>query len=129
MGDLSIDVEPGLPIELASAAHGPAFKEVASSTANTMIIAAPGAGNNIYVTAIRASIATVPGSATSTLITFKEGLTARCAGYVAENGGVWSMDFNPPWKLPDNTALQAISSISLTEGSGAIVSVMFTTTL
>jgi hypothetical protein len=129
MTDATRDFEPGLAINLASATHGPTFAEVVSNVANAPIVAAAGAGTNLYITSLRASIATVPGSATSTLITFKEGLTARCAGYVSENGGVWSIDFNPPWKLPNNTGLNAISSIGLVEGAGAIVSVMFASAL
>ena len=69
------------------------------------MVAAPGAGQSIYLTNVFLSN---DGSA-KVAVAMTEGAagTARMRASLAADGGGVDRDFNPPWKLPANTALVA----------------------
>lgn len=75
----------------------------ATASGDTTVLAAPTAGNSIYVTSVMVS-----NQATAkNRVLLKEGAAgaARCGGTAAADGGGFVFPFNPPWKLPAATAL------------------------
>ena len=72
-----------------------------TGTGDAEIVAAPGAGLAIYVTSVMCGNT----SGTLTRVDIKEGSTARISQPLAASGGGFSRDYDPPWQLPANTAL------------------------
>jgi predicted nucleic-acid-binding Zn-ribbon protein len=85
--------------------HGPKIVNI-TATSNTSIVAAPGAGLNIHVTNLFLSN---EGSAL-VKCDVKDGTTTRMSANLAADGGGVNRDFNPPWKVATNTALNAALS-------------------
>lgn len=92
------------PPDVATAgAHG-LYTENQTAAADQELIAAPTAGNSIYVTSVYAS----NGGGSLITATLKEGPagTARIIGNLAASGGGYTWDFGgTPWVLPAATAL------------------------
>jgi hypothetical protein len=97
--------------------HGPKSVTITATT-NTQLLAAPGAGQSIYVTRAKASNT----SATKTICNLVEGGTAggtdgtiRDSASLAADGGGYVDRFDPPWKLAANTALFGRLGTSVTD--------------
>lgn len=93
------------PALLPSASHGPKTVTLSTST-NAALVAAPGASNSIYVTALTIT----NGSATLTRADAYTGTgtaAPEVAQYLAASGGGFTMKFDPPWQISANTALNA----------------------
>jgi len=90
--------------ELAGTTHGPNRVNVTAS-GDTTLVAAPGAGNSIYVTGLMVNNF---GTAKIRALV-REGAagTIRGGGALAADGGGHVLPFDPAWKLPANTALVA----------------------
>jgi hypothetical protein len=94
-------------------------KTVTLTTAvNAGLIAAPGAGNFLVITRIRVGNA----SATLTRLELVEGGTDGATDGtivdsmpLAANGGGYTYAFDPPYKLPSNTAFKARLSAGVTD--------------
>ena len=87
-----------------------------TTTANTSVIAAQGAGVRIYVTQI---LVTNESSGIGTVVEIKDGTTVMYRGFAAKAGGGFSLTFPVPLRLTANTALQAAN---ITTGSSTYVS-------
>jgi len=87
-----------------------------TGTANTSVIAAPGAGLRNYITHI---LVTNGHATVGTYVQIKDGTTVIYDGFAAAAGGGWSATFPKPLRLTANTALQAAN---VTTGSDTKVS-------
>lgn len=85
--------------------HGPRVVNI-TTTGDNAIVAAPGAGQSIYVTNIFLS----NDGTSKVTCNVKDGTTTRMTANMAADGGGVNRDFNPPWKLTANTALNAALS-------------------
>lgn len=103
-------VVKNFPANLVSATHGPTTTTL-TLTSDTALVAAPGVGLSIYVT----SLTVGNTSATLTRIDIKDGTTIRVSMPLASSGGGFVHEFNPPWKLTANTALNAALSAAVTD--------------
>ena len=95
-----------------SASRGPRCV-LASTSANATLVAAPGAGMAIYVTAIGVS------NASGTNSRARVGTSASIAAVqmmMAASGGGFVMQFTPPWELSANEALLGSVKPSVSEG-------------
>lgn len=93
------------PTAAPSASHGPKTVSMTAS-ATVALIAAPGASLSIYVTGILAT----NGSTTLTQLQMYEAsatATPVIAPFLAASGGGFSTQFDPPWRISANTALNA----------------------
>jgi hypothetical protein len=82
-----------------------ACSSAATGTADTQIVATPGAGNRIFVTSISCANTT----AVASQINLKDGTTIEFVGGIgtaAATGGDFQKDFTTPWRLAQNVALQ-----------------------
>jgi len=92
---------------LATGDHGPKVTNITAS-GNTALVTSAGANTSLYVCGIKVvNLATTVGN-----IGLSDG-TVRDRGPAAANGGGWLNQFNPPWKLPGNTALNAVATASI----------------
>lgn len=98
------------PAVVSGANHGPKTVTL-STTTQTDIVAAPGAGLSVYVTSISCSNT----SATKVRIDLKDGTTVRWSMELAADGGGFVQEFNPPWKITANTAFTAQLSAAVTD--------------
>lgn len=90
------------PANVASETQGP-ISVNATSLGDTTVISAPGVGLSIYVTCVLLS-----NNGTAKIrVALKEGSagSTRWRATLAADGGGFVSEFNPPWKLPGNTAL------------------------
>ena len=109
---------PYLPPTVRNAdVTGPKTVTLTAAT-NAAVLATPGAGLSLNVTSIKAS----NGSATLTRVEIVEGGsdggtdgTIVDSTWLAANGGGYVMTFDPPYKLPANTALKARLSTGVTD--------------
>lgn len=93
------------PTGAPSASHGPKTVSLTAS-ATVALIAAPGASLSIYVTGMLAT----NGSSTLTQLQIYEAsatATPVIAPFLAASGGGFSTQFDPPWRISANTALNA----------------------
>lgn len=90
--------------------HGPKTVTL-TLTSDAALVAAPGAGQSIYVTSISASNT----SATKSRVDIKDGTTIRYSMMLAADGGGFVQDFNPPWKITANTALNGALGTAVTD--------------
>lgn len=93
------------PTGAPSASHGPKTVSMTAS-ATVALIAAPGASLSIYVTGMLAT----NGSSTLTQLQIYEAsatATPVIAPFLAASGGGFSTQFDPPWRISANTALNA----------------------
>lgn len=81
-----------------------------------VVIAAPGAGKNIYVTDI---LVTNGHASVGTWVEIRNGATVIYKGYAAANGGGFVVNLKTPIRLSTNTALNAAN---VTDGSDTVVS-------
>lgn len=91
------------PSLLPSASHGPKCV-TASTSAGVALVAAPGAGNSVYIT----QIACTNGSGTLTRAdVFAASATASCIAqmYMAASGGGFVMKYDPPVQVLSNTGV------------------------
>lgn len=93
----------------ATGVHGPHYQNVTGS-GDTALIVAPGAGQSIYVTYVYVS--SEDKDADDNRVGLREGGggTFRWRTLIDSNNSgqaVGQIPFNPPWKLPANTALVA----------------------
>lgn len=82
-----------------------ACSSAATGIADTSIVAAPGAGNRIFVT----SLSCANTAAVASAINLKDGTTIEFVGGIgtpAATGGNFQRDFTTPWRLAQNVALQ-----------------------
>ncbi|MEE8262730.1 MAG: hypothetical protein V3R83_09740 [Gammaproteobacteria bacterium] len=98
------------PAVVSGANHGPKTITL-SSTTQTDVVAAPGAGQSVYVTGISASNT----SSTFARLDLKDGTTVRVSMGLAADGGGFVMEFNPPWKITANTAFTSQLSATVTD--------------
>lgn len=98
------------PDVVAAGTHGPETFTISDASAHDLV-AAPGSGNAIYVTALSASNT----SGSSVRLDIREGTTVRVSMSLAASGGGFIMPFPTPWKLPTNTALTAIANLTVTD--------------
>lgn len=94
------------PLAITSVSHGPTCV-VASSSANVVLIASPGAGQSVYVTSLMVSNA---GTISTTARMGTSASLVAVQMYCASAGGGFVMAFNPPWKLSASEA--AICSVN-----------------
>lgn len=93
------------PTGAPSASHGPKTVSMTAS-ASVALVAAPGAATSIYVTGILAT----NGSATLTQLQIYEAsatATPVISPFLAASGGGFAVQFDPPWRISANTALNA----------------------
>jgi hypothetical protein len=100
----------GAPIAEASATHGPKTA-TKTTTSSEELVAAPGVGNHIYVTGVSAGNT----SGTLTRLDLLDDVTPRYSLPLAASGGGFVKRFNPPWKLTENKALNAILGVAVTD--------------
>lgn len=86
----------------ATDARGPRVTNVTAS-GSTSLATAPGTNTSLYITSIMANNT---ATTVSPKLSLSDGST-RVRSSLAANGGGFVMPFNPPWKLPGNTALNA----------------------
>lgn len=86
-----------------------------TGTDNTAVIAAPAAGC-LHITQI---LVTNAHATVGTYVNIKAGTTTLYSGYAAAVGGGFTLNFNPPLRLPAATALNAANE---TTGSDTRVS-------
>lgn len=99
-----LNAAPAIP----SASRGP-LATLVSSTA--IVVVAPGAGFAIHVNRIMVT----NGGASMTRASFFQGSVSASGdvgGFCAANGGGYTIDFNPPYRVQSNTALLAKMSPS-----------------
>ena len=87
-----------------------------TSTSDTAVIAAQGAGMRIYVTEL---LVTNAHGSVGTVVEIKDGATVIHRGFAAANGGGFALAFPKPLRLTGNTALNAAN---VTTGSSTYVS-------
>jgi hypothetical protein len=106
------------PSLLPSASHGPQTKFV-HTVSSVALVAAPGANLSVYVTGL---LATNGHTALSMFRAYQAENTASCEviAFLAANGGGFSRDFNPPWKLSANTALNACTIPAVSSSTCAV---------
>lgn len=90
--------------ELVSSTHGPSTFTLADGL-NQILVAAPGVGNSVYVSTLQISMALKA----STIVEFKpDTLGLPRVRYGTDGERVEpAINFDPPWKLPENTPLVA----------------------
>jgi hypothetical protein len=105
------------PTNARSSTQGPNTTTLTATT-NTALVAAPGASLSIYVTRIKASNT----SATLTRVDIVEGGSAGGTDgtivdsmALAASGGGYNDRYDPPYKLPANTALHARLGTGVTD--------------
>ena len=103
-------VSPHAPPNVASATRGPSYVTL-TTTSNVAIVAAPGAGQSIYVTEIMAGNA----SAVLTKLLLKDGTSTKMQQVLAASGGGFVFKFDPAWKITANTALNGALSVGVTD--------------
>lgn len=103
-------VTAGFPVGPVSASHGPVSFNYTDATLHANQIAAPASGSAIYVT----SIAAWNQVATATRLDGIEhgGSTRFKARIAGADGAGFVHAFDPPWELPDATALDFQCSIA-----------------
>lgn len=94
----------------AAGTHGPNTATLTAVT-DAALVAAPGAGQSIYVTGISASNT----SATKSRLDVKDGTTIRYSMMLAADGGGFVDHFDPPWKITANTALNGALGTAVTD--------------
>jgi len=87
-----------------------------TGTANTAVIAAPGASLSLHITHI---LVTNSHATVGTVVEIKDGTTVLYRGYAREDGGGFSVTLPVPLRLTANTALNAAN---VTTGSNTYVS-------
>lgn len=85
----------------SSASRGPRMVPL-SASANTTIVAAPGAGFAIFVTGLHCSN---PTNANSAVRLGTSGTPGNVTMLLAASGGGFVTEYHPPWKLSTNEAL------------------------
>ena len=103
-------VVKNFPSDVSAAAHGP-FTLTKTTTAIEDVVAAPSAGQSIYVTGLSCSNT----SATAVRIDISDGATIRDSMFLAADGGGYVKQFDPPWELTAATALRATASAAVTD--------------
>lgn len=101
----TVVVQSSYPRAVPSASHGPKTVSL-SSSATTALIAAPGAALHAYVT----QMLVTNGSPTLTQLQIYEASATGSpviAPYLAASGGGYVVNFDPPWEVSANTALNA----------------------
>lgn len=93
-----------------------------TTTSDTEVVAAPGAGLSLYIYQIFVS----NGSPTFTRVDHREGTTVKFSGYAAPNGGGYVLTPAKPWKLAANTNLK-VQLGSTPSSSDVRVSVLYAT--
>lgn len=106
------------PTAVASATHGPVTTTL-SDTSGHDVVAAPGSGLSIYVT----QIAATNGAATASLLAASDGTVRLRMRLAATDGAGFVHPFDPPWELPENTALNIAMGTSTT----AYITILFYT--
>jgi hypothetical protein len=89
-------------INIQSASHGPKMLQI-STSATATLIAAPGAGNFVYVTSLAV---TNGGTVTTGAHIGWSGSPDVVVMYLVSAGGGFVMNFDPPWKVLSNEAVQ-----------------------
>jgi len=95
---------------ITSVTRGPGTTTL-TLTNDAELIAAPGAGLAIFVTSLMVGNT----SATLTRVDIKEGTTIRISQPLAASGGGFSREYNPPWQLPADTALNGALGTAVTD--------------
>lgn len=98
------------PNVAATGTHGPNTSTL-TTTSDVALVAAPGASLSVYVASVDCSNT----SATLTRVDLKDGTTIRAAFAVAASGGGFVREFNPPWKITANTAVNAALGTAVTD--------------
>jgi len=100
-----------VPSDTAGAgAHGPKTVTLTATT-DAALVAAPGASLSTYVTSVSASNT----SATASRVDIKDGTTIRHSMFLAASGGGFVQQFNPPWKITANVALNGALGTAVTD--------------
>ena len=92
------------PAVVATGTRGPITANV--TTTQATVLNAPGANQFIVISSTQVS----NNGGSSRRIGLSEGTTVRWRGRVFASGGGWGSNFNPPWKLPANTAFAVTST-------------------
>src|SRR3990172_5099139 len=92
------------PAVVATGTRGPIPANV--TTTQATVLNAPGANQFIVISSTQVS----NNGGSSRRIGLSEGTTVRWRGRVFASGGGWGSNFNPPWKLPANTAFAVTST-------------------
>ena len=103
-------VVKNFPSDVSAAAHGPVTLTKTTDTIED-VIAAPAAGQSIYVTGLSCSNTSVTG----VRIDISDGSTVRDSMFLAADGGGYVKQFDPPWELTAATALRATASAAVTD--------------
>lgn len=103
-------VVKNFPSDVSAAAHGPVTLTKTTDTIED-VIAAPSAGQSIYVTRLSCSNT----SATAVRIDISDGSTVRESMFLAADGGGYVTPFDPPWELTAATALRATLGAAVTD--------------
>lgn len=103
-------VVKNFPSDVSAAAHGP-VTITKTTTAIEDVIAAPAAGQALYITGLSCSNT----SATAVRIDISDGSTIRDSMFLAADGGGYVKQFDPPWELTAATALRATASAAVTD--------------
>ena len=102
---VTVNAYRGITLAVPSASHGPKTVTL-SSSATTALIAAPGVGVSAYIDGI---IITNGAAALAGIQIYEASATGSpvLQQYLAANGGGFAFNFDPPWKVSANTALNA----------------------
>src|SRR3989304_5719424 len=92
------------PAVVATGTRGPITANV--TTTQATVLNAPGANQFIVISSTQVS----NNGGSSRRIGLSEGTTVRWRGRGFASGGGWGANFNPPWKLPANTAFAVTST-------------------